>query len=298
MELWVWITIGAAFCQNLRSALQRYLTDRLSAEGSTSVRFVYSIPFVIAYVVLLHHIGGMPLPQPNARFLLYGFVGGTTQILATVFLIRSFALGNFAVGTALSKTETIQAAVFGAVILGETVSTAGLIGIIVSLVGVLVLATPKRTADGARPSFFSRGALLGLASGALFAIAIVTFRGAALALTGHNFAMQAAYAQLWITIFQALVMIGYLLMRDRGQLARIARAWRPAVLVGASGMLGSAGWFAATALQQAAYVRAVGQIELVFTFIVSLVWFRERIKALDGIGVLLIVAGIVFLLLG
>ncbi len=297
MPLWVSITIAAAFFQNLRSALQRHLTGRLSTEGSTSVRFIFSVPFVVFYVILLIDVGGLSLPGPNPVFLAYGFVGGTTQILATVCLIRSFSLGTFAVGTALSKTETVQAAMFGAVLLGETVSRAGLVGIVVCLIGVLLLAAPNRTVTGAGNGLLSRGSLFGLASGSLFAVAAVSYRGAALALADTHFAMQAAYTQLWVTLFQAAVMVVYLLLREPGQLTRIAGAWRVSLLVGASGMLASAGWFTAMALQQAAYVRAVGQIELVFTFVVSWVWFRERMRAKHGIGVVLIVAGIVLLLL-
>ncbi len=78
---------------------------------------------------------------------------------------------------------------------------------------------------------------------------------------------------------------------------RVARAWRPALIVGACGMMASAGWFTAMAIQKAAYVRAVGQVELVFAFIISIAVFRERSRAIDVVGVLLIVAGILLLLL-
>ena len=54
------------------------------------------------------------------------------------------------------------------------------------------------------------------------------------------------------------------------------RAWRVAALVGLSGMLASAGWFTAMTLQNAAYVRTLGQIELVFTYLVSRLVFAER----------------------
>jgi drug/metabolite transporter (DMT)-like permease len=49
-------------------------------------------------------------------------------------------------------------------------------------------------------------------------------------------------------------------------------------------------------LQQVAYVRALGQIELVFTFIASWFLFRERINAMELAGCLLIVSGILGLL--
>jgi uncharacterized membrane protein len=51
-------------------------------------------------------------------------------------------------------------------------------------------------------------------------------------------------------------------------------------------------------IQNAAYVRALGQIELVFTFIAAQVVFRERSTGLEIGGIVLIVAGILILLLG
>jgi drug/metabolite transporter (DMT)-like permease len=87
------------------------------------------------------------------------------------------------------------------------------------------------------------------------------------------------------------------LLRNDGELIRVARAWRPALLVGACGMMASVGWFTAMAIQKAAYVRAVGQVELVFTFIISIAVFRERLRTIEVAGVLLIVAGILVLLL-
>lgn len=297
LETWIVITIAAAFFQNLRSALQQYLTTRLSVEGATFVRFLYALPFIVLYVVLLNRVGDVPLPKPSATFIAYGVVGGITQIAATFCLIRSFALGNFAVGTAYSKTDTLQAALFGVLLLGERVSLGASSGMVVSLVGVFLLSAPKRGSGAALRSWVSEAAGVGLASGALFALSSVCYRGAALALSDAGFVMQAAYTQVWVTAFQCIAMGAYFGIYDRPQLLRVLGAWRLAWVVGAAGMVASSAWFAAMAIQQAAYVRAVGQIELVFTFFVSLVLFRERIRGIDYAGVLLLVAGIVIVLL-
>ena len=50
LELWIPITVAAAFFQNLRSALQKHLKGRLSTAGATYSRFCYAVPFAIAYV--------------------------------------------------------------------------------------------------------------------------------------------------------------------------------------------------------------------------------------------------------
>ena len=53
MELWIPITIAAAFMQNLRSALQKYLKGRLSTGGATYSRFFYAVPFAWLYLAAL-----------------------------------------------------------------------------------------------------------------------------------------------------------------------------------------------------------------------------------------------------
>jgi drug/metabolite transporter (DMT)-like permease len=62
-------------------------------------------------------------------------------------------------------------------------------------------------------------------------------------------------------------------------------------------MIASAGWFTAMTIQNAAYVRALGQIELVFTFTAAVFFFRERPNRTEVIGILLVIGGILLLLL-
>jgi multidrug transporter EmrE-like cation transporter len=44
-------------------------------------------------------------------------------------------------------------------------------------------------------------------------------------------------------------------------------------------------------------VRAVGQVELVFTFIASIFFFKERTRMVETVGIALIVASIIMLVL-
>ena len=73
-------------------------------------------------------------------------------------------------------------------------------------------------------------------------------------------------------------------------------ARRTAVWMGITGMAGSLCWFTAFTLQKAAYVRALGQSELVFTFIATYLFFREKVSLIEVFGVALVTAGIVVLL--
>ncbi|MEE2866375.1 MAG: EamA family transporter, partial [Pseudomonadota bacterium] len=140
MELWIPITIAAAFCQNLRTALQKHLKGQLGTTGATFVRFGYGVPFAIAYAAVLHVVFKFPLPEPTPTLLIAGALGGLAQILGTFLLIHLFSFRNFAVGTAYSKTEPIQAALFGFVVLGEHISLAAGLCILVGVIGVVVIS--------------------------------------------------------------------------------------------------------------------------------------------------------------
>lgn len=298
IELWIPITVFAAFMQNLRSALQKYLKGRLSTGGATYVRFLYACPFALAYLLTLHEVGGHPLPAANGLFLLYCLLGGLSQILFTFLLIHLFSFHNFAVGTTYSKTEVIQVALLGFILLGDTISVVGIFAIGVGMIGILALSVAHRgvTWKSLATGLFEKTTAIGLLCGTFLGASSVFYRGAALALDG-DVVMRAASALAVALVMQTVIMGAYLLLREPGQMIAILRHWRPALAVGLSGFLASVAWFTALTLQNAAYVRAVGQIELVFTFIASVLFFKEKTSPLELFGVALILSAILLLVL-
>jgi drug/metabolite transporter (DMT)-like permease len=299
VELWIPITLAAAFFQNLRSALQKHLKGRLSNTGATFSRFAYAAPLALVYVTALAMLSGDELPRPNATFALYAVVGGVAQITATALLLYSFSFRNFAVGTTYSKTETVQTAIFGILILGDPLGLGAVAAILISLAGVMTIsvASTRTSVWGLLTSLTEKPALIGIASGAFFGLSAISYRGASLSLGEHGFLIRAAYTLACVTIFQTLVMALYMRLREPGQVTAVLRAWRVAAWAGVCGMIASAGWFTAMTIQNAAYVRALGQIELLFTFAASIFLFHERPNRLEVTGIVLVVAGILLLLL-
>lgn len=231
MEVWIWITITAAFLQNLRSALQKHLKSMMSTTGATFVRFGFGVPFALLFVATLHFAVGYPVPVPNGRFLIWTVVGGLAQIGATFLLIYLFSFRNFAVGTAYSRTEPAQAAFFGLVFLSESVTAGALAAIGVSVLGVMLISVAHDELTWRRlfTSIWSHNALIGLGSGTLFGVSAVAYRAASLALAGPNFLMQAATTLACVIVFQSVIMACWMLWRDRSQFGHIARAWKPSL---------------------------------------------------------------------
>lgn len=299
MELWIPITIAAAFLQNVRSAMQKHLKGVMGTTGATFVRFGFGFPFALLFVAVLHYGVGMALPVWNVPFVLWALLGGIAQIVGTLLLVYLFSFRNFTVGTAYSRTEPAQAAFFGLIFLGETVTSGSLFAIAISVVGVMLISVARSAVNWKTliTSVFSRTALIGLSSGVAFGVAAVSYRAASLSLGGPNFMMQAAVTLAFVIIFQTTVMLVWMLLRDRGELALIKAAWKPSLVVGLAGATASFGWFMAMTLQQAAYVKVLAQVEIIFTFASSVFIFRESINRLEILGTTLIVAGVIALVL-
>lgn len=298
MSLWIPITIAAAFLQNLRSAMQKHLKAVMGTTAATFVRFGFGVPFALAFLVLLHFGFGFPFPALGPSFLAWAALGGLAQIIATLLLVSLFSFRNFVVGTAYSKTEPLLAACFAFLFTGETISLEILIAIVTGVAGVLLISTARSrlSASGVADALTSPPALVGIASAAAFGISAVAYRAASLALGGPNFIMQAAVTLACVAMFQTAVMLVWMAWREPGVFARIARAWRPSLLVGITGITASACWFMAMTIEKVALVRALAQIELVFTFIASVIVFRESVNRAEIAGTVLIVAGILALL--
>ncbi len=303
MEYWIPVTIAAAFFQNLRFMLQKHLKDsRLSTSGASFTRFLYGAPIAAALVAVLHLGLGWPLPRAGPGFALYVVIGGMAQILATNCVVALFAERNFAIGIGFKKTETIQTAMLSLLILGEAISVHGLAAIMLGVAGVLLMSNSSTRKGGVageagRHWFLNRATGYGIGAGFLFGVSAVCYRGATLALDGSNAFFTAAVTLALVTAIQVVAMLFYLHFRERDQIIKVLQSWRVSGLVGVTGILGSLGWFTAFALQNAAYVKALGQIELLFTFIGSYLVFGERSTAREILGILLVVASIILLVL-
>lgn len=297
MANWVWITCAAALAQTLRFILQKHLARTgLTATGATFARFVFAAPVVLFCVWIYAGASGQALEMPaTARFWAFALTGALAQIFATILVITLFSMRNFAVGITLKKTEVLQTALVGFVLLGELVTPLGLFGILIGFLAVLLLSDPGR---GGVAFGFDRTAAMGLLSGAIFGISGVAYRGATLSMGSGDVALRAALTLACVTAMQSVIMGLWFAVRDPGQIGKVVRGWRITGLVGLASMVGSFCWFSAFTLQQAAYVNAVGQVELVFSILASTLIFGERISGREGLGMGLLAVSIVVVVLG
>ena len=297
-SLWWWVLASAAAAGVVGWLLLRQWNNGKRARALVLWGLQSTM---IALVLLLSLLAarGQSAPTFNEAFLIWALVGAVAQIIATSALLAALSLRNFAVGTAFSKTEALQTAIIGTLLLGETLTGAAWIAIAIGAAGVITLSAPPGVLSWRQlgAGLGDRAAALGLLSGGLFGVSGVAIRAASLALPAGDVALRTFTTLATITGIQVVIMSLWLLLREPEQFRRILGVWRRASSVGLMSVIGSAGWFAAMTMQNAAYVRALGQVELIFTILIARFWLRERPSARDLLGTALVGLSVIGVLL-
>lgn len=291
--LWAVFTVVASASQVARNAMQRELTATLGTVGATQVRFLFGLPFAVVFLAIVMTATRADFPVPTPSLLLWALVGAVSQIGGTALLLAAMRDGSFVVATAYSKTEPVQVAVFGLVFLGDHVTLPVAAAIVVATAGVLLVSWPRKSAASGSSK---APAILGIASGALFAVAAIGFRGAIRAVETPSFVVAATVVLVLGLALQTAILMAYMLVADRATMLAIFRAWRPSLLAGLAGAFASQMWFLAFAIETAAKVRTLALIEILFAQVVSRNLFKQSLASREAAGIGLIVMGVIVLL--
>lgn len=293
--IWIPATLLASAGQVARNTMQRRLTEVLGTVGAAQVRFLYGFPFSLVFLAAMLLATGERLPGAGAEFAGYLLLGAVTQILATVLMLAAMRERSFAVVTALMKTEAVQLAVFGFLVLGDRLSPLGVSAVIVTTLGVAVMSwTPRVAVETGHDAW--RPIVLGVAAGALFALSAVGYRGAILALDGGSFLVRASTALASGLAVQTALLAVWLVGFDRATMARILREWRPSLLAGFTGAAASQFWFIGFALTAAANVRTLALVEVLMAQAVSRRLLAQATSRREYGGMALILLGVLMLL--
>ena len=288
-DFWIIATLCAATFQTIRFTLQKILADgNLSPLGATYSRFIFAAPLVVISVLLLLFSFDISVPEVKSQFFFFAVGGGIAQILATVCVILVFKSRNFAVGITLKKTEVILTALVGALLIGEGVSTISMSLICLGGLGVYFLN--KKVPAIGQPNLnpINKSAFYGLSSGLLFAISAVCYRSATLSVLSDVVYLRSSFTLLVVILAQSFVMTIWLAVFEPGQIKLVWQERKKGIWVGITSLGGSFFWFTAFTLQNAAYVKAVGQIELIFSLLISTLFFKDRTSTKEILGMLLI----------
>ena len=288
--LWIVFTLIAAAAQTLRNATQRELTATLGTVGATHVRFLFGFPFAVIFLAAVMLATGAALPRPSLLYWPWLAVGTLGQIAATALMLAAMSDRSFVVIYAYIKTEPVHVALFGLIFLGDAVTPAMAVTIMIATVGVVLMGLKPGTKMDVRAT------LLGVAAGAMFGLSAVGYRGAILNLALPSYPMAATFTLVVGLAVQAGTLSTYLWLRDPSVLASIMRAWRPSLFAGFLGALASQFWFLAIAVAAVANVRTLALVEVLFAQGIARFVFKQTTTRRELMGIALIVIGVAVLI--
>src|ERR1700744_2965850 len=233
-SLWILFTVIAAAGQTARNAMQRELTASLGSVGATHVRFLFGFPFALLFLAIVMVAEHAAWPRTSGVFWGWVLAGALTQIGGTALMLRTMTERSFVVTVAYLKTEPILVALMGLAFLGDPLTPAMALAILVAMAGVaLISVKPQALTGGMKP------ALLGLSSAALFAASAIGYRGAILSLHQANFVLGATFSLAAGLTLQTVLLLAWLLRFNLKTLTALVRRWRPSLLAGFAGAAAS-----------------------------------------------------------
>lgn len=283
---WIFFTLMAAFMQAWRNAFQKQLSLTVDGYGVTLARFIFAFPIAGLYLNFLYTeytVTGHVSFQ--ARFWIYVFIAAMSQILATILLVQLFRQKNYAIGVGLAKSEAILAAIIGVTLLGEHLSVLAWLGVFLGAFAIFLLSK-----GGIQTTKFSWNILIiGTGSGLCFAITSLLVRQASLQLDMIPVLHRAAWVLFIITGIQCAVLLLFLLIFKRSTILAMCQRLPLVFKISLCSCVASMGWFTAMSMQTVAIVTTLGQIEILFSLLISVYLFKEKLVATDHWGLLAVV---------
>ena len=287
--MWIFITLFAAGCQSMRTAYQNTLAREAGFLHATLSRSLFGLPLVSAYLVLCWQLFGWVSVEKSLVFWLAATICAIAQVMATYFMLRAFQSSSFALGTLLSKTEAVLAALIGLPLLHYTLTFGAWLGIVFGVLGAVVMSVKWKNI---RQVHKDASLLFGLGSGLCFAITSVTASIASHALSG-SLITSAGVTLCYVLALQSIILCSIQMVKSKDVLAPFRYELVLSCKVGMLSALGSIGWFTGFALVNPALVKTLGQIEIVGTLYYSKVRFAEKMTKQQWIGGAMIVISVV-----
>jgi drug/metabolite transporter (DMT)-like permease len=291
---WIICTIIGALLQTFRNLEQKSLNKKLDTLTVSWSRFILPLPLAIAVVFLTS-----PIIQYD--FVLYCVITAIFQICGNFLLLETFKSKNFSVGIAFYKTEVLQTVILGLLFFNQHISNSGFLAILVTIFGAFLMSNISLRAGNI--NFTQRAVFFGILSGFCFSISAFNLKFASenLMLLGYSNIKAPIVVLLWVITVQNLIFIAIKSYQKRlkSDLKKLFDAENKMSFfkTGLLSFLGSAFWFVAFAIGNVIYVKAVGQIEMVFAVLASQFYLKEKHSRREFVGIVITTFGILALII-
>ena len=295
---WVLITAIASLSQTLRSVFQKNLIEDVGVLTSAYSRFIFALPFVALLAIFFLDAQELVILKNFSSTVWFFLIAASIcQILFTIILIKLFTLRSFAIGVAFSKTEVIQTTLLEIIIVGFILTSQVLSAIIIGFIGMLFMSKQKLIGNVGYNRLFFKQVTLGVSCGIFLGLSSVLYKVALDSVTSDLIYKKVLILSFLALAFQSAIFGIYILVTEGTQNAlKLMLIWKRGLPVGFFACAATFCWFYAFSLVDATLVRAVGQLEIVFSVLISFIFYKERITGFELIGMSLITISILALL--
>ena len=146
-------------------------------------------------------------------------------------------------------------------------------------------------------TLFFKQVTLGVSCGIFLGLSSVLYKVALDSVTSDLIYKKVLILSFLALAFQSAIFGIYILVTEGTQNAlKLMLIWKRGLPVGFFACAATFCWFYAFSLVDATLVRAVGQLEIVFSVLISFIFYKERITGFELIGMSLITISILALL--
>ncbi|WP_291360257.1 MULTISPECIES: DMT family transporter [Acinetobacter] len=288
---WIFFTLMAAFMQAWRNAFQKQLSTTVDIWGVTLARFLFGLPLAGLYIATLYHFKPVEcVVHFTLKYWIYILIAGISQILATALMVQLFKQKNYAIGVGLAKSEAILAAIIGVIFLSDHLSVLAWIGVLIGGYAVFLLSKGNQLTG-----LSTKTLAIGIGSGLSFAITSLLVREASLELPMLPTVHRASWVLISVIGFQCISMLIYLSLFSRKTLVAMWQRLGLTFKVSFCSFMASLGWFTAMSMMSVPIVKTLGQIEILFSLLISAYFFKEKLARAEhwGLGLVVIAAMLV-----
>jgi len=231
-------------------------------------RFTFLLPFTGATTLWFG------IPELKEGFWLWCLLFGISQNIATLCLSRALSRSDFSLVTTLWKLSILFLMIWGFLALGEEPTTMGVVGILLSVVGVYLLNASRLRISWYAPFLAlvqDRGQLYTIISAFFYAPSVIMIKQTALA-------SDAYFATFMGYVAASAMLTPYVIYQSSHHFRQIPRHWKDFFGLGLFAALSTIFTTKAYVLTLSSYVEAVKQAEILLALFLGVILFGEKAR--------------------
>lgn len=283
--MWLIFAIGSAFFAGITSILAKCGIQKTDSTVATAIRTIVVLIFSWLMAVITGTIGEISSIQ--GKTLLFLILSGLSTGASWLFYFHAIQIGNINKVAAIDKSSTVLTILLALIFLGEGISVEKIIAVLLIGIGTLLMISKKEEKE-------NKQSQMGLVCAVLSAVfASLTSILGKIGITGIDSNLGTAIRTFVVLLMAWLMVFVTGKQREVGKIEK-----KEMIFICASGLATGGSWLCYyRALQEgpASVVVPIDKLSILVTIIFARIVFKEKLNKKAMLGLLLIVAGTIWI---